>query len=112
MPSESANTMEQPTYRAFGIAAIPLFSQSYNAATAPKGWASDLLGLALAGLALAVALWGFGYKLSQFNLHSDALWRTSFAKLWDKQPNAPKVVQPSKWFAPSTSRSDRSMVLS
>jgi hypothetical protein len=35
--------------------------------------------LALVGLAIAVALWGYGYKISPYNLHLDAASRASFA---------------------------------
>lgn len=38
--------------------------------------------LALLGLAIAVALWGFGYKLSEYSNAPDPLQRTSVAKVW------------------------------
>jgi hypothetical protein len=44
------------------------------------------------GLAIAVALWGFGYKLSRYTLHPDSITRTSVAKLWDKHQDAGQVV--------------------
>jgi hypothetical protein len=40
--------------------------------------------LAFIGLALAVALWGFGYKLSRYNPNPDVSTKASVAKLWDK----------------------------
>lgn len=40
--------------------------------------------LAFIGLALAVALWGFGYKLSRYNPNQDVSTKASVAKLWDE----------------------------
>jgi hypothetical protein len=48
--------------------------------------------LGFIGLAIAVALWGFGYKLSRYTLHPDSLTRTSVAKLWDKHQDAGQVI--------------------
>lgn len=47
-----------------------------------SGRTSKPLALGLIGLAIAVALWGFGYKLSRYNPSLSS--RASFAKLWDK----------------------------
>jgi hypothetical protein len=44
--------------------------------------------LALLGLAIAVALWGFGYKLSLYHLHQTPSVRASFAQLWDNSRNS------------------------
>lgn len=38
--------------------------------------------LELVGLMVAVALWGFGYKLSLYSLHPTDAQRTTVAKLW------------------------------
>jgi hypothetical protein len=38
--------------------------------------------LGLIGLAIAVALWGFGYKLSLYHRHATPLSRVTVAKLW------------------------------
>lgn len=43
--------------------------------------------LCLLGLAIAVVLWGFGYKLSRYNPHPDTALRATVAKLWNKQQN-------------------------
>ena len=48
--------------------------------------------IALFGLALAVALWGFGYKLSRYNPHLDAAARASYAKLWDKHQDTSELL--------------------
>lgn len=50
----------------------------------------------LLGLAIAVTLWGFGYKLSRYNLHSDTNSRASFAKLWDKHQDSAKIAETAK----------------
>jgi hypothetical protein len=58
---------------------------------------------ALIGLALAVALWGFGYKLSRYSPHLTAAARLSYTKLWDKHQDAPQVLtlkstaHPQRW---------------
>ncbi len=52
--------------------------------------------LGLIGLAIAVALWGFGYKLSRYSLHSDFSSRASFAKLWDKHEDSAQVAETVK----------------
>ena len=44
--------------------------------------------LGFSGLALAVALWGFGYKLSLYHPHPAPSLRTIVAKLWIEPPNA------------------------
>ena len=43
--------------------------------------------LEFSGLALAVALWGFGYKLSRYR-HPAPAQRAIVAKLWVEPPNA------------------------
>ena len=58
---------------------------------ASRPWAVGLLGLAI-----AVAFWGFGYKLSRYNLHSDTNSRASFAKLWDKHQDSAKIAETAK----------------
>jgi hypothetical protein len=58
---------------------------------ASRPWA-----LGLIGLAIAVALWGFGYKLSRYSLHSDISSRASFAKLWDKHQDSAQVAENAK----------------
>lgn len=57
---------------------------------------SKVLALGLIGLAIAVALWGFGYKVSRFNLHSLVFWRASFARLWDKHQDSAQVAEAAK----------------
>ena len=42
----------------------------------------------LLALAIAIALWGFGYKLSRYDPHPSAASRASIAKLWDKRPGS------------------------
>jgi hypothetical protein len=44
--------------------------------------------LGLLALAIAIALWGFGYKLSRYDPHPSAASRASIAKLWDKRPGS------------------------
>ncbi len=44
--------------------------------------------LGLIGLAMAVALWGFGYKLSLYHLHAHPSSRVPVAKLWIEPRNA------------------------
>ena len=43
-------------------------------------------------LAIAVALWGYGYKISRYNSHLDAASRASFAKLWDRHQDASQIL--------------------
>ncbi len=52
-----------------------------------KPWA-----LVFIGLSLSVTLWGFGYKLSRYNPHSDAVSRALLAKLWDKHQDVTQVT--------------------
>jgi hypothetical protein len=50
--------------------------------------------LSFLGLALAVAAWGLGYKISLYR--SNSAMRCLVAKLWDKQPNpdAAQITEP------------------
>lgn len=48
--------------------------------------------LGFSGLALAVALWGFGYKLSLYRRHLAPAQRSIVAKLWIEPPNASVVA--------------------
>lgn len=41
--------------------------------------------LGFLALAIAIALWGSGYKLSRYDPHPSAASRASIAKLWDKR---------------------------
>jgi len=52
--------------------------------------------LAFIGLAISVALWGFGYKLSRYNPHQDAASRALFAKMWDKHQDVAQVAATTK----------------
>lgn len=82
------------------LTVAPLASPS----TAPPrrivaGWRSILWNhiyrphfLGFSGLALAVALWGFGYKLSLYHPHPAPAQRTIVAKLWTEPPNASIVA--------------------
>lgn len=47
--------------------------------------------LGFIGLAISVALWGFGYKISRYNPHPDAASRTLLAKMWDKHQDVTQV---------------------
>jgi hypothetical protein len=51
--------------------------------------------LGFIGLAIAVALWGFGYKLSLYYPRADSTSRVPVAKLWIKQRNAPVAAASS-----------------
>jgi hypothetical protein len=44
--------------------------------------------LGLCSLAIAVALWGFSYKLSRYHSHPTATQQATVAKLWGERPNA------------------------
>ena len=44
------------------------------------------------GLAISVALWGYGYKISRYNPHPDASSRTLLAKMWDKHQDVTQVA--------------------
>ena len=48
------------------------------------------------GLAISVALWGFGYKLSRYNPHPNAASRSSLAKLWDKHQDISQLASASE----------------
>ena len=50
------------------------------------------LKIGLATLAIAIFLWGFGYKLSRYQIHPNAFSRVSAAKLWDDSRNARVVA--------------------
>ena len=61
--------------------------------------------LALLGLAVAVALWGFGYKLSLYHAHRSAPLRSAATRLWmDPPSDALIVVQRLKSRSHSTTR--------
>ena len=47
----------------------------------------------LIGLALVVAIWASGYKLSRYYPNLDTVSRTSFVKLWDKHDDSAHAVQ-------------------
>jgi hypothetical protein len=49
---------------------------------APRRWYLRPCAFGLVGLALAVVLWGLGYKLSLYHRHPDPATRTPVAKLW------------------------------
>ena len=51
--------------------------------------------LALVGLAIAVALWGYSYKLSLYHLHRTPSSQASVAKLWDG-PRNPSLAAASR----------------
>src|SRR5579862_8161622 len=44
------------------------------------------------GLAITVALWGFGYKISRYNPHPDTASRVLLAKLWDKHQDVTQLA--------------------
>lgn len=46
--------------------------------SARRAWAALCIGLAV-----AITVWGFGYKLSRYNPRRDPAWRVSLVKLWD-----------------------------
>lgn len=48
------------------------------------------------GLAISVALWGYGYKISRYNPHPDASSRTLLAKMWDKHQDVTQVSDATK----------------
>jgi hypothetical protein len=96
MPFEYAISIKQPVGQTDGKEAPLSMPQSVGVTRASKAWAFGLIALAL-----TVALWGFGGKLSQFNRHSDAFWRTSFARLWDKHPDSPAIGETAKVTAQS-----------
>jgi hypothetical protein len=58
----------------------------------PPGGTFRPYAFGLLTLALAIALWGFGYRLSRYNPHPSAASRASMAKLWDKQLDSPSSV--------------------
>ena len=62
------------------------FAKSWNACAGAGSGRSirNRCAAACIGLAIAVALWGFGYRLSRYDLHPNATTRASVAKLWDK----------------------------
>ena len=91
MPFEYAISIEQLACQTDGKAASSSKIQSLGLMKVSKAWAFGLMALAL-----AVALWGFGYKLSRFNLDSGVSWRTSFAKLWDKHSDSPEIGKTAK----------------
>jgi hypothetical protein len=66
--------------------------------------------IGLVGLAIAVALWGFSYRLSRYTFHPDTLTRASVAKLWDKHQDAGQVIA-SKLNAPPQSQLDLHVLL-
>lgn len=48
------------------------------------------------GLAIAVASWGYGYKISRYNPHPDASSHAFFAKMWDKHQDVTQVAGATK----------------
>jgi hypothetical protein len=48
--------------------------------------------LRIVGLAIAVFLWGFGYKLSLYHIHANPTSRVTVAKLWVKPGTASMVA--------------------
>jgi hypothetical protein len=62
-------------------------------------------------LALTIALWGFGYKVSRLNLHLDVSWRTSFAKLWDKHPASAQIGKTAEVTGQSRFQQERRAIL-
>lgn len=48
--------------------------------------------LSLIALALLIALWGFGYKISLYHRHTDPLLQSNVAKLWIEQRNNSTAV--------------------
>lgn len=80
------------------IRSTSLCPAEWHVRPGPRRTASRPLALGLIGLALAVTLWGFGYKLSRYNPPSDVTSRALFAKLWDKHQDvaqASNAVHPS-----------------
>ena len=61
--------------------------------------------LALVGLAIAVTLWGYGYKLSLYHSHPTPSSQASVAKLWDS-PRNPSLA------AASTLKTKSQLILS
>lgn len=58
--------------------------------------------VAFIGLAILVTLWGFGNKLTRYNLHPDAVTRALVAKLWDKHQDVSQLVASSAASAQQT----------
>ena len=52
--------------------------------------------LGFIGLAIFVALWGYGYKISRYSTHSDASSRALLAKMWDKHQDVSQVADATK----------------
>lgn len=66
---------------------------------------SHATALGFLGLALAVALWGFSYKLSRYDYSlSGSLSRVPVAKLWLEQRFATGGIQGTAKLVPSNSR--------
>jgi hypothetical protein len=57
------------------------------------------LGIRLIVLALAIVLWGIGYRLSQYRPHPDPSARASVTKLWVGPRKAVCFSSPTKKFA-------------
>jgi hypothetical protein len=51
--------------------------------------------LGIVGLAIAVVLWGYGYRISLYHRHAAPLANASVAKLWI-DPNGASVAVPSR----------------
>ncbi len=67
--------------RKFARLAYPLWHQMFRPTA-----------LGLGGLAITVALWGFGYKISLYYHHPTAAQRATIAKLWVEPPNASLIA--------------------
>lgn len=66
-------------------------TRCFHSTKTSKPWA-----LGLIGLAIAIALWGFGYKISRYNPHPAPSSRASVAKLWDKHQDIAQISSGAK----------------
>ena len=88
MSSGSACSVRTQSIDARGLSVLPQTrKQTHILKSASRPWT-----LGLVGLAITVALWGYGYKISRYNPHLDAASRASFAKLWDKHQDASQIL--------------------
>jgi len=46
----------------------------------------------ICGMAIVIALWAFGYKLTRYTSRLDPATRLSFVKLWDKHQDAAQLT--------------------
>ena len=69
--------MKHPGLRADGALAVSVTCNDRKRAAIVRP-----LAIGLIGLALAVVLWGIGYRLSQYRRHPGPSTRVSVAKLW------------------------------